>query len=80
MAAFYAIELINYYGLDLGFISLPKISDLAFHQTATAIAAAWVMLGLGVHICLRLHLMPEALKYVATSLDVVLLTMLLMSG
>ncbi len=78
VAAFYAIELINYYGLDLGFIRLPKVSDLAFHQTVTAIAAAWVLLGLGVHIWLRLHLMPEALKYVATTLDVVLLSLLLM--
>ncbi len=78
VAAFYAIELINYYGVDLGFIQLPKVSDLAFHKTVTAIAAAWVMLGLGVHLWLRLHLMPSALKYLSTVLDVVLLTLLLM--
>ncbi len=78
VAAFYVIELINYYGVDLGFIQLPKVSDLAFHKTVTAIAAAWVLLGVGVHFWLRLHLMPEALKYVSTSLDVVLLTLLLM--
>ena len=40
VAAFYVIELINYYGVDLGFIHLPKIRDAAFHQTVTAIAAA----------------------------------------
>ena len=78
VAAFYAIELINYYGVDLGFIQLPKVSDPAFHQTVTAIAAAWVLLGVGVHLWLRLHLMPAALKYVSTGLDVVLLTLLLM--
>jgi hypothetical protein len=78
VAAFYAIELINYYGVDLGFIQLPKVSDLAFHKTVTAIAAAWVLLGVGVHLWLRMHLMPEALKYVATGLDAGLLTLLLM--
>jgi hypothetical protein len=78
VAAFYAIELINYYGIDLGFIRFPKIRDPAFHRTVTAIAAAWVLLGLGVHIWLRMHFMPAALKYVATGLDVVLLTLLLM--
>src|SRR5580658_1961985 len=78
VAAFYAIELINYYGVDLGFIQLPKVSDLPFHKTVTAIAAVWVILGLGVHLWLRLHLLPSALKYVSTGLDVVLLTLLLM--
>lgn len=78
VAAFYAIELINYYGVDLGFIQLPKVSDLAFHKTVTAVAAAWVMLGLGVHLWLRLHFVPSALKYISTVLDVVLLTLLLM--
>src|SRR5204862_5024610 len=58
VAAFYIIELINYYGVNLGFIQLPKVSDLAFHQTVTAVAVAWVMLGLGVHLWLRLHILP----------------------
>src|SRR4051812_22045676 len=53
VAAFYVIELINYYGVDLGFIQLPKVTDLAFHKTVTAIAAAWVILGVGVHLWLR---------------------------
>jgi hypothetical protein len=78
VAAFYAIELINYYGVDLGVIRFPKVRDPAFHRTVTAIAAAWVLLGLGVHIWLRMRLMPAALKYVATGLDAVLLTLLLM--
>jgi hypothetical protein len=78
VAAFYTIELINYYGVDLGFIQLPKVSDLAFHQTVTAVAVAWVMLGLGVHLCLRLRILPAALKYASTGLDMVLLTLLLM--
>jgi hypothetical protein len=78
VAAFYAIELINYYGIDLGFIRFPQVRDPAFHRTVTAIAAAWVLLGLGVHLWLRMHLMPAALKYVATGMDVVLLTLLLM--
>jgi hypothetical protein len=78
IAAFYAIELINDYGVDLGFIQIPKVRDAAFHQVVTAIAAAWLLLGVGVHLWLRMRLMPEALKYVSTGLDVVLLTLLLM--
>jgi hypothetical protein len=78
IAAFYAIELINYYGVDLGFIRFPQVRDPAFHRTVTAIAAAWVLLGVGVHFWLRMRLMPAALKYVATGMDVVLLTLLLM--
>jgi hypothetical protein len=78
VAAFYVIELINYYGVDLGFIQLPQVSEAAFHKTVTAVAAAWVLLGLGVHLWLRMHLLPAALKYVSTGLDAVLLTLLLM--
>jgi hypothetical protein len=78
VAAFYVIELINYYGVDLGFIHLPKVRDAAFHQTVTAIAAAWILLGVGVHLWLARHLMPEALKFAATAMDVLLLTLLLM--
>jgi hypothetical protein len=78
VAAFYVIELINYYGVDLGFIQLPKIREAAFHQTVTAIAAAWILLGAGVHLWLARHLMPAALKFAATGMDVVLLTLLLM--
>lgn len=78
VAAFYAIELINYHGVELGFIHLPKVSDAAFHRTVTAIAAAWVLLGVGVHLWLMMRLMPEALKYASTGLDAVLLTLLLM--
>jgi hypothetical protein len=78
VAAFYAIELINYYGVDLGVIRFPKVRDPAFHRTVTAIAAAWVLLGLGVHLWLRMRFMPAALKYVATGLDAVLMTVLLM--
>jgi hypothetical protein len=78
VAAFYVIELINYYGVDLGFIQLPKFRDLAFHETVTAVAAAWVLLGLAVHLSLRMRLLPAALKYISTGLDVVLLTLILM--
>jgi hypothetical protein len=78
VTAFYLIELVNYFGVDLGFIQLPKVSDQAFHQVVTAVAVAWVMLGLGVYLCLRLYVFPAGLKYTATGLDVVLLTLLLM--
>lgn len=78
IAAFYAIELTNYHGVDLGVIHLPRVSDAAFHRTVTAIAAAWALLGVGVHFWLRTRLMPRALEYIATGLDAMLLTLLLM--
>jgi hypothetical protein len=41
VAASYAVELINHYGIDLGAIHLPKVSDAAFHRTVTSGWAPW---------------------------------------
>ena len=55
IAAFYIVELVNYYGLDLGFLELPKVEDVTkpFHQGITALCVAWTMVALGILLCLR---------------------------
>ena len=80
IGAFYTIELLNYHGLRLGWLELPKVQgvDLRFHQAVTAVAAAWVMTSLGVFFCLRRQTFPWVLKYVSTTADIVYLTGILM--
>jgi hypothetical protein len=78
VTAFYLIELANERGMNLGFVQIPKVPDQAYHQAVTAVALAWVMLALGVHLCLRWQMLPAGLEYLTTILDIVLLTVLLM--
>jgi hypothetical protein len=78
VTAFYLIELANEYGVNFGVLQVPRIEDRAYHQAVTAVALAWVILALGVHLCLRWQILPAGLKYATTLLDVVLLTVLLM--
>jgi len=78
VTAFYLIELANDHGVNLGFIQIPKIHDQAFHQAVTAVALAWMILALGVYLCLRWQMLPARMKYLTTILDIVLLTVLLM--
>jgi hypothetical protein len=77
---FYAIELINYYGLRLGFLEMPRTVERPFHLAVTMLAVAWTMVCLGVLLCRRLHYFPAALKYVSTACDLVLLTSILGLG
>ena len=77
IAAFYVVELINYYGLRLGFFEMPKVSDKAFHQAVTALAVAWTMVALGVLFCLSQRVFPAGLKFVSTASDIVFLTFIL---
>ncbi len=79
IAAFYIVELVNYYGLHLGFIELPKVEavDLPYHQAVTALAVAWTMVALGVLLCLRQQVFPAALKFVSTGCDILFLTAIL---
>lgn len=80
IAAFYAIELVNYHGLSLGFLELPRQADVTsdFHRAVTALAIAWVALALGVHLCLTRQVFPAVLKFISTGLDLVLLTAILL--
>ena len=77
--AFYAVEQANYRGLKLGLLAIPKIEpvDRPFHLAMTALAAAWVLAALGVHICLRVQIFPTSLKYVSTGIDLLLMTCVL---
>jgi hypothetical protein len=77
IGAFYIVELVNYYGLRLGFFEMPKVVDQSFHQAVTALAVAWTMIGLAVLYCLSHRIFPAALKFVSTGSDVVLLTLIL---
>jgi hypothetical protein len=80
IAAFYSIELLNYHGLRLGFLHMPRAENISreFHVAVTYLAVAWTMVGLGVLLCLRRQIFPAALKFVSTGCDLVLLTAILM--
>ena len=80
VAAFYAIETIDYHGLDLGFVQLPIVSDRLFHLAVTLLTVAWGMLCLGVLLCRRNRIFPFWLKYLSTGCDLVLLTSVLTLG
>jgi hypothetical protein len=79
IACFYAIELINRYGLQLGFLQMPPVEgvDAKFHTAVTALVVAWAMLGVGVLLCLQNQFFPSWLKYVSTGCDIALLTAIL---
>lgn len=79
IATFYVIELINVQGVRIGGLELSAVEGVAgdFHATVTALAVAWTMLALATQLCLRRHIFPAALKYITSSLDVILLTAML---
>ncbi|MGO8689881.1 MAG: hypothetical protein ACLQLG_09615 [Thermoguttaceae bacterium] len=68
IAAFYGIELANYW---------TGVVDRPFHQAVTALALAWALIALGVLFCLGQHIFPASLKFLSTAADVVLLTAIL---
>lgn len=80
IACFYAIELVNYHGLDLGFVAFEQVEgvDQVFHAAVTAFTVAWIATAVGVMILMRSRRFPPALKYVTTSIDVLLLTSILL--
>lgn len=77
IGAFYIVELINYRGLNLGFLQMPQIRDEPFHRAVTALAAAWAVLALALLLCLRRQIFPASLKYISTACDIGLLTAVL---
>ena len=79
IALFYGIELINYHGLNLGFLEIPREEsvDRALHEALTALAVAWTTFAILIHLCLRSKLVPPLLKHLTTGLDVVFLTSVL---
>jgi hypothetical protein len=65
---FYGIEWANYAAGEV---------DRPFHQAVTALALAWAIVALGVLICLTRHVFPASLKFLSTTADLVLLTVIL---
>ncbi len=69
VGAFYIVQLITYEILEHG--------TREFHIKVTALAVAWTMLALGIHLCLKRQIFPAALKFISTAADIVLLTCVL---
>jgi hypothetical protein len=77
LAAFYAVELVNYHGLNLGFLQMPKVTGRQLHLGITLIVVAWAMLALAVLLCRKNGVFPFWLKFISTGCDLVLLTSIL---
>lgn len=78
ICVFYSIELLANSGYAPAWLQLGAAVDPKAHQVITAIAVAWTLVALGVHVLLREQIFPPALKYVTTACDIVLLTLMLM--
>ncbi len=78
IGAFYAIELLNYYGVRQGAFEIPAAVGLRFHQTVTGVAGAWTLIAVGVAIALRRGFFPPSLKYMVTGCDIAVLTGILL--
>jgi len=77
ITVFYAVELVNYHGLNLGFLQMPSVVDRLFHLAVTMLTVAWAMLCLGVLVCRRQGIFPFWLKFISTGCDLLLLTTIL---
>ncbi len=75
IGAFYIVQLAHYYGF-----SEHTQEVVAFHQAATALAAAWTLIAVAILLCLRQRIFPAVLKFVSTGCDIVLLTALASIG
>ncbi|MDD5627661.1 MAG: hypothetical protein PHU21_01260 [Elusimicrobia bacterium] len=80
IAAFYAVELVNYRGLDLLGLHLPKVAgvDWRFHLAMTVLAGAWALTGWAVLVLLRAGFFPGRLKFASTACDLAYLTAILL--
>lgn len=77
LAAFYAVELLNYHGLNLGFLQMPSVVERPFHLAVTMLVLAWAMVCLGVLLCRKNGIFPQWLKFLSTGCDLLLLTSVL---
>ena len=71
VVAFYSIQLIHYLTLEA-----VRDTDRIFHRQVTFAAIAWLFLSMSVLIALRGGFMPPLLKYIATGIDLGLVTLL----
>lgn len=77
ISAFYAVELVNYYGLNLGVLQMPAVVDRSFHLAVTALAGAWALVVVGVFLCRQFRVFPSFLKFLSTGCDLLFLTSVL---
>ncbi|MEM9070954.1 MAG: hypothetical protein AAGE52_20760 [Myxococcota bacterium] len=80
IAVFYVVQLANRHGLNLGILKLEAVESVTaeFHAAVTALTVAWMAVALGALVMMRSRRFPPALKYVTTTIDVVLLSALLL--
>lgn len=71
--AFYGHHLLNVYGLHRDDASIQG----TFHTAVTALIVAWTGSVLALHYCLARRWVPPALKFIAVSWDILLITALL---
>lgn len=72
---FYGIQLIHH-----GSIDQPTEVDRVFHRAVTLAAAAWLLISMGVFISLKGGFLPVLLKYLTTTIDFALVTVLAWLG
>ena len=72
---FYSVQLIHQIGLKD-----PSQLSQQFHRQVTIVAGAWLFVSLAVWIALRGYFMPPILKYVTTTFDVGLLSIIAFLG
>ena len=75
IAAFYLVHVASYYQ----WFGLPPMegADRRFHLGVTALAVAWILLALAVHVALVRGVFPRAVKYATTLADICLLTLMI---
>ncbi len=77
IGCFYAVELLDYYGLHVGSFEYPPVVDRTFHQLVTAVAFAWALMGMAVLLLQKNRIFPAGLKYGTTAADLFFLTWVL---
>ena len=75
IVVFYAHHLVNVFLIQ----DDPTLHG-SYHATVTVLALAWAMAVLSIHFCLSRRWVPPALKYMATTWDLMLITALLVIG
>jgi len=75
IATFYLIHLVNYHR----WFGLPGVEGATprFDEMVTALAVAWVLTALAVQLALTRHVFPGAMKFVTTTADIWLLTLVI---
>ena len=76
IGGFYAIHLLNRYGVRIGALEMPPLAgiDAKLHAQVTALAVVWLVVALAVRVSLQSRMFPAVLKFITTALDIILLT------